>query len=259
MRVLFVGDVVSEVGCRFLQKTLPGFKKCQGIDFCVVNGENSALGNGITPQSADALMAAGADMITTGNHAMRRKEIYDRLDSPYPYVLRPANMHRELPGRGAVVIEKNGRRLGIANIMGAMYAEGVDNPFDAADEAVRYFEREGVRCALLDFHAETTSEKRAMGFYLDGRISAVFGTHTHVQTSDAQILPKGTAYITDAGMTGVVNSVLGVKIENVTAKMRTGLPMRFEPAAGACSMNCVIAEIDEKTGRAISVEGFVIS
>ncbi len=259
MRVLFVGDVVSEVGCTFLKKKLPGFKKLQNIDFCIVNGENSALGNGITPTSANDLTAAGADVITTGNHALRRKEIYDVLDERYPYIIRPANMHRDAPGKGAVIAEKNGKRLGIANIMGAMYADGVDNPFDAADEAVKYFEAEGVKCALLDFHAETTSEKRVMGFYLDGKMSAVFGTHTHVQTSDAQILPKGTAYITDAGMTGVIQSVLGVKTENVTVKMRTGLPMRFDPAAGECSMNCVIAEIDEKTGRAISVESFIIT
>lgn len=259
MRVLFIGDVVSAAGCRFLKKTLPGFKKMNRVDFCVVNGENSALGNGITPVSAQELTAAGADIITTGNHALRRREIYELLDERYPYILRPANMHRSAPGRGVVIAEKNGRRLGVANVMGAMYADGVDNPFDAADEAVKYFAEEGVKCTLLDFHAEATSEKRAMGFYLDGRMSAVFGTHTHVQTSDAQLLPKGTAYITDAGMTGVIDSVLGVKTENVTVKMRTGLPMRFDPAEGACSMNCVLAELDEKTGRAVSVESFIIT
>lgn len=259
MKLLFVGDVVSEAGCAFLKKTLPGFKKANEIDFCIVNGENSALGNGITPLSAGALTAAGANLITTGNHALRRKEIYDVLDERYPFVIRPANMHRSAPGRGSVILEKKGKRLGIANIMGAMYLDGVNNPFDAADEAVKYFTDEGVKCTLLDFHAEATSEKRVMGFYLDGKMSAVFGTHTHVQTSDAQILPKGTAYITDAGMTGVIRSVLGVKTENVTQKMRTGLPMRFDPAAGECSMNCVIAEIDEKTGRATSVESFIIT
>lgn len=259
MRLLFVGDVVSEAGCVFLKKKLPGFKKAQEIDFCIVNGENSALGNGITPISAGDLLAAGADIITTGNHVLRRKEIYDMLDDSYPCVIRPANMHRSVPGRGAVVLEKRGMRLGVGNLMGSMYMDNTDNPFDAADGLAEYFKAEGVKCSVVDFHAEATSEKRAMGFYLDGRVSALFGTHTHVQTSDAQILPAGTAYITDAGMTGVIRSVLGVKIENVTVRMRTGLPMRFDPAAGDCSVNCVAAELDEKTGRAVSVESFIIT
>ena len=259
MRILFVGDVVSEVGCAFLKKKLPGFKRMQNIDFCIVNGENSALGNGITPVSANSLLDAGADIITTGNHALRRKEIYDKLDGDYPFVIRPVNMHSSVPGKGAVILEKRGLRFGVGNLMGAMYIDGTDNPFDGADRLAELFAGQGVRCSMIDFHAEATSEKRAMGFYLDGRVSAVFGTHTHVQTSDAQILPAGTAYMTDVGMTGVINSVLGVKTENVTVKMRTGLPMRFDPADGECSMNCVIAELDEKTGRAISVESFIIT
>lgn len=256
MRILFVGDVVSAPGCDFLKKRLPAVKKTRNIDFCIVNGENSAVGNGITPASAAELFAAGADIITTGNHALRRREIYSMLDEKYPSVLRPANMHRSVPGTGAAVIEKNGRRLGVGNIMGAMYMDAVYNPFDAADEMLKYFEREGVKCAVIDFHAEATSEKRAMGFYLDGRVSALFGTHTHVRTADAQILPGGTAYMTDAGMTGVINSVLGVKTENVTLKMRTGMPARFDAAEGECSMNCVSAEIDEKTGRTVEIESF---
>lgn len=258
MRILFVGDVVSDVGCAFLRKTLPGFKKMQNIDFCVVNGENSAAGNGITPTSANELLAAGADIITTGNHALRRKEIYDVLDARYPTVLRPANMHKSVPGKGTAILEKNGRRLGIGNLMGTMYIDGVDNPFDAADGMLRYFQGENVNCILIDMHAEATSEKRVMGFYLNGKVSALFGTHTHVRTADAQILSGGTAYITDAGMTGVIDSVLGVRTENVTLKMRTGLPARFDAADGACSMNCVIAEIDDKTGRASTIESYEI-
>lgn len=259
MRILFVGDVVSEPGCGFIRKKLPGFKKMQNVDFCVVNGENSAVGNGITPVSAAELLTCGADIITTGNHALRRKEIYEVLDAAYPSVLRPANMHRSVPGKGAAILEKNGRRLGVGNLIGTMYMDAADNPFDAADEMLKYFEGEGVKNILIDFHAEATSEKRAMGFYTDGRASALFGTHTHVLTADAQILPKGTAYITDAGMTGVIQSVLGVKTENVTIKMKTGLPMRFDAAAGECSMSCVIAELDDKTGRAVSVESFNIT
>ncbi len=259
MRVLFIGDVVSEPGCDFIRKKLPGFKKMQNVDFCIINGENSASGNGITPVSAECLLSCGADILTTGNHALRRKEIYGMLDASYPSVLRPANMHKSVPGKGTAILEKNGKRLGVGNLMGAMYMDSVNNPFDAADEMLKFFESEGVKATLIDFHAEATSEKRAMGFYTDGRASALFGTHTHVQTADAQILPAGTAYITDAGMTGVINSVLGVKTENVTVKMKTGLPMRFDAAAGECSMNCVIADIDEKTGRATCVESFNIT
>ena len=259
MRILFVSDVVGEAGCDFLRKTLPGFKKMQQADFCIVNGENSARGNGLTPASLEHLLASGADLVTGGNHSLRRPEIYAALDDARYPVLRPYNFHRSAPGRGLAVLEKRGLRLGVANLIGAVYMDWCENPFDAADAVSKEFEAQGVLCTLIDFHAEATSEKRAMGYYLDGRVGALLGTHTHVQTADEQILPKGTAYITDAGMTGPVNSVLGVTVDSATAKMRTGLPVRFEQASGPCSMGCVCVELDEKTGRATQIERFLIS
>ena len=258
MRVLFVGDVVSAPGCEFLRKKLPGFKRLKAVDFCIVNGENSAVGNGITPASLSHLLTSGADLVTGGNHSLRRPEIYEKLEEETCGLIRPVNFHRSAPGRGLAVLEKGGMRLGVANIMGQMYMDYAENPFDALDGAVSYFEAQRVKCVLVDFHAEATSEKKAMGFYADGRVSALFGTHTHVQTADAEILPGGTAYVTDAGMTGVKRSVLGVKIENATRKMRTGLPARFDPAEGAAMMNCVLVEIDNSTGRAMEIESFCL-
>ncbi|MBQ7687991.1 MAG: YmdB family metallophosphoesterase [Clostridia bacterium] len=259
MRILFIGDVVGAPGCAFLRQTLPAFKKHLGIDFCIANGENSAPGNGITPASYARLLESGVDLVTGGNHTLRRAEIYDTLDARFSCALRPANLHRTAPGRGMTVLEKGGLRLGVANLLGSVYMDYAENPFDAADEAVRFFAEQRVFCTLLDFHAEATSEKRAIGFYLDGRMSAVIGTHTHVQTADEQILPGGTAYITDAGMTGVKQSVLGVKTESATQKMRTGLPVRFEPAEGACEMQCAAVELDYTDGRAKSIERFCIT
>ncbi len=259
MRILFVSDVVGEPGCEFLRKTLPGFKKMQGADFCVVNGENSAKGNGLTPASLEHLLASGADAVTGGNHTLRRPEIYATLEPPHVPALRPYNLHRSAPGRGFTVLEKRGLRLGVASLIGATYMDYAENPFDAADAICREAQAQGLCNTLVDFHAEATSEKRAMGFYLDGRVSAVLGTHTHVQTADEQILPGGTAYITDAGMTGVIHSVLGVTVESATAKMRTGLPTRFDQATGDCRMECVLVETDTATGRAIGIERFVLS
>ena len=258
MRVLFVGDVVSAPGCALLRKKLPGLKKLNAVDFCVVNGENSAVGNGITPASLSELLSAGADLVTGGNHSLRRREIWETLESPYCGLLRPMNFHRSAPGVGVTVLERGGLRLGVANIQGAVYMDGAGNPFDALDAAVEYFQSERVCCSLVDFHAEATSEKKAMGYFAEGRVSALLGTHTHVPTADAEILPGGTAYITDVGMTGVKRSVLGVKIENATQKMRTGLPVRFDPAEGPAAMDCVLVEIDTATGRAMDIERFTL-
>ena len=259
MRILFIGDVVGEPGCALVRKVLPGFKRMQGVDFCIVNGENSAKGNGVTPASFDHLMTSGADLVTGGNHSLRRPEITRTLEQADVPLLRPVNLHRSAPGRGLAVLEKRGLRLGVVNLLGSVNMDYCENPFDAADDAVKTFARERVACTLVDFHAEATSEKRAMGFYLDGRVSAVLGTHTHVQTADEQLLPGGTAYLTDAGMTGVKQSVLGVTVESATAKMRTGLPVRFEQAEGDAVMMCVLLELDDTTGRAKSIERFVLS
>ncbi len=258
MIIIFVGDVVSTAGCEYLRKKLPEIKKQYNVDFCIVNGENSAQGNGILPQSANHIFTSGADLITTGNHALRRNEIHSVLEDRNTPVLRPHNMHRTVPGSGVYILEKKGLRLGVANIMGAVYMDMVSNPFDCADTIVDYFKSQNIKNILIDFHAEATAEKRAMGFYLDSKVSAVLGTHTHVQTADEQILPGGTAYISDAGMTGVTHSVLGVKIECATQKLRTGLPVKFENPEGECSMGCVIVETDNKTGKAVRIERLFI-
>lgn len=253
MLILFIGDVVGNPGCECVRRLLPAYKKHKGVDFCIINGENSAQGNGILPQSADHLFTSGADLITTGNHALRRSEIYPVLDGHLP-LLRPLNFHREAPGRGWDVLEKRGLRLAVINLMGSVWMDYAENPFDAIDKAVKEIRAEGICNILVDFHAEATAEKRAMGFWLDGRVSAVIGTHTHVQTADEQILPAGTAYMTDAGMTGVIHSVLGVHIRNATDRLRTGLPVRFEQCEGDCRLEGVLIETDNKTGKAVTIE-----
>lgn len=251
--ILFcVGDVVSAVGVEKLTRTLPRFKKEHNIDVTIVNGENAAVGNGLLPASAEALFAAGADCITGGNHTFRRRELYDYLDES-PYCLRPANYKDSAPGKGFCVIDKGFVRVGVVNILGTAFMEPLENPFDCADRALAALKDEA-DFTVVDFHAEATAEKRALGFYLDGRVAAVVGTHTHVQTADEQILPRGTAYITDLGMTGPVQSVLGVTPALAIEKMRTNLPVRFQNPEGECKMQGLLAEIDKKTGKALRVE-----
>ena len=254
MNILAIGDVVSSIGCEYLRKKLPSLKKMYGVDFCIVNGENSAAGNGITPQSADFLFDSGADLITTGNHVFRRREIYDRLDTDRN-IIRPANYYAGNPGKGYAIADMGSVKIGVINLAGNAFMEGA-NPFTAADEVLKKVD--DCRIILCDFHAEATGEKRALGFYLDGRVSAVLGTHTHIPTADGEILPKGTAYITDAGMTGVIDSVLGVEISCASHKVITGLPVHFRNPEGQCKADCVIVETDNKTGRAISIERFSI-
>lgn len=258
MRILFVGDVVSEAGCEHVRKVLPVFKKMQEIDFTIINGENSAVGNGISPVSCDHLLTSGADLITTGNHAFKRTDAEEYFENPNIPLIRPANYHRSAPGRGSYILENKGLRLGVINLIGTVYMDFCDSPFDCVEKILADFAEKGIKNIFVDFHCEATSEKRVMGFYLDGRVSAVAGTHTHVQTADEQILPKGTAYITDAGMTGVKNSVLGVEISCAEKKVRTGLPVRFRNPDGPCMMNCIVVETDNTTGRAVSIERFSI-
>ena len=252
MRILCIGDVVGSVGCRFLREKLPALKRVKGIDLVVCNGENSADGNGLTPASAKFLFDSGVDAITLGNHAFRRREVFELLDSS-PFIARPANFpDGAAPGSGIINIDMGRRIVTVINLMGNMYLEsGLDCAFDVIDRVLR--QAEG-KIILVDFHAEATSEKRAMGYYLDGRVSAVFGTHTHVQTSDAQVLPNGTGYITDAGMTGTVHSVLGVKTDVIIRKFKTKLPQRFDLASGDCKLEAVLFDIDEKSGLCKSAE-----
>lgn len=250
MRILVIGDVVGDNGSEFLRRTLPSFKKNNDIDLCIVNGENSAQGNGIHPHSAEHLLASGADVITTGNHVLRRAEIYQKLDEEGYPLIRPANFHRTAPGKGYYIIDKGFLQIAVINLIGVVYLENNENPFECIDRVLE--EVKHCRIKLVDFHAEATAEKRAMGFYLDGRASAVFGTHTHVQTNDAQVLPNGTGYITDIGMTGPIQSVLGITPSLAIEKMKTNLPVRFQNPDGECRMEGCIFEIDNKTGKAIS-------
>ena len=256
MRILCIGDVVGGVGCRFLRTKLPALKRVKGVDLTVCNGENSADGNGLTPASAKFLFDSGVDAVTLGNHAFRRREAYEYMDAN-PFVARPANYpDGTTPGSGMIQIDMGRRIVTVINLMGSMFLDsGLESPFDTID---RLLGQTDSRIILVDFHAEATSEKRAMGYYLDGRVSAVFGTHTHVQTSDAQVLPKGTGYITDAGMTGTVHSVLGVKTDIIISKFKTRLPARFDLADGDCKLECVLFDIDDNSGRCKSAEALRI-
>ena len=252
MNILVLGDVVGEIGCEFLRKKLPAFKRLKSIDFTIANGENSATGNGITPFSAEYLFSCGVDFITTGNHVFRRKEVYDLLDES-EFIIRPANFSKACPGKGYSIIDAGRYSIGILNLAGSMFLDKCDCPFETADKLIPEMKKQ-TNIILVDFHAEATSEKKALGFYLDGRVSAFFGTHTHVQTSDATILSKGTGYITDLGMCGVIDSVLGVDKDIVIQKFRSGMPCRFDGAKGECMLNGCIFTIDEKSGRCTSVE-----
>lgn len=251
MRLLFLGDVVGQGGCDFVMKKLPDFKRKNAIDVCVVNGENSAQSNSATPKSIEALLDSGADFITLGNHAYKRFEIMDYLDGDVP-VARPYNYPAGAPGKGVGIIDKGRYRVAVINMLGTAFLEPLGNPFIEIDKALS--ETDGCKIILVDIHAEATGEKKALGFYLDGRVSAVVGTHTHVPTADEQILPNGTAYISDVGMCGPVQSVLGVEPSIAIKKFKTNLPVRFESAQGEYALNGVIIDIDEKSGKATRIE-----
>ncbi|MBR5371260.1 MAG: YmdB family metallophosphoesterase [Oscillospiraceae bacterium] len=248
MRLLMFGDVVGEAGTACFQRYAPQLRKEYGADIVIVNGENSAKGNGITPQSAAGLFAGGADVITTGNHCFRRKcdQIFE--DSR---ILRPANYPEGAPGSGVCVLDCGAYSLAVINLMGTAFMDALDNPFTVID---RILPEIHTRNIVLDFHAEATSEKRAMGWYLNGRISALFGTHTHVQTADEEILDGGTAYLTDVGMVGGQRSVLGVLPELAVKKQRFHRPVSFAEAGMPCVVCCVMVEIDSKTGKSTKIE-----
>ncbi len=255
MRILTVGDIVSRQGCEYLREKLFALKREFSADLVIANGENSAVGNGILPSSAEDIFSSGVDVITLGNHALRRREISDYLDEK-EFIIRPANYHPSAPGKGCVILDKGADRIAVINLQGAVYLDNIENPFDAADREIENAKDEGANIIIIDFHAEASSEKRAMGFYVDGRVSALFGTHTHVQTSDEQILPNGTGYITDIGMTGPYYSVLGIEPEIAIRKMKTNLPVRFSNPDGPCCIEGCVFEIDSKTGKAVSAERF---
>lgn len=251
MNILAVGDVVGDAGCNYLRKILPDLKKEKSVDLVIVNGENSAVGNGILPVSAEHLLASGADVITTGNHVFRRREIYNYLED-CPAIIRPANFPASAPGKGFLKLDFGRFQVAIMNLMGTVYMDPLDNPFDCATRMLS--EVQDCKIKILDFHAEATGEKKAMGYYLDGKVSVVFGTHTHVQTADEQILPNGTGYLSDLGMTGPWYSVLGVKPELAIDRMHTHMPVRFENAEGPAHLNACLFTVDGATGKCTAVE-----
>lgn len=252
LKILCIGDVVGAAGCETIRAHLPQIRKTYGIDLVIANGENSAEGNGITPFSADHLFASGVDVITGGNHVFRRKEIFSYLDNN-PMMVRPANYPVGAPGRGYTVVDTSHARVCVINLMGTVFMDSLENPFKTADAILASEEAKGA-VTLVDFHAEATSEKRSMGFYLDGRVSAVFGTHTHVPTADACLLPHGTAYITDLGMAGPIESVLGVEPKLTIRRFLTKMPVRFSNASGPCSLNGIILDINNLTFKANTIQ-----
>jgi 2',3'-cyclic-nucleotide 2'-phosphodiesterase len=253
MRFLFIGDVVGGSGRRGLRAAMPGLRERHRPDLVIVNGENSAGGIGITEKTARELFECGADVITSGNHVYRHREVYDYLDRE-PHLLRPANYPHANPGRGHTVVEAAGKRVGVINLSGAEGLQVARSPFHEADAILERIEAD---LAVVDFHAEMTSEKVAMGWYLDGRVAAVLGTHTHVPTADARVLPKGTAYISDVGMTGARTSILGVKVEQVLQRFVTQMPVRFETAdEDVWVMGAVVTTNDQ--GLSDSIEAVMV-
>ncbi len=255
LKILVLGDVCGEVGCEALLKNLPRLKKQLSVDLTVINGENSASSNGISAQSADLIFGAGADVITGGNHTLSRKDIRPVLDSN-EYLLRPDNMPLAEFGKGYCLVDMGHTKVAVINLLGQVYLDmhKAENPFICADRLIEKAKNDGANIILVDFHAEATSEKRALGFYLDGKVSAVFGTHTHVQTNDAQILPLGTGYITDLGMSGPVNSVLGVEPSIIIDRLKNGGQGRFIFADGECRLEGILLEVDSKTGKTLDIK-----
>jgi metallophosphoesterase (TIGR00282 family) len=253
VRILFVGDVVGRPGRDAVEGLLPGLRTRLEVDVCIVNGENVANGMGITPRLAEVLLAAGADAITLGNHTWRRDEIGPYLATSQ-VVVRPANLQADAPGRGlAVVTARGGTRVAVINLLGSLFLDPAHSMWEQVDGLVE----EAAAAApvvVVDVHAEATSEKVALAAWLDGRVTAVLGTHTHVQTADARILPGGTAALTDVGMTGPHDSVIGVQTELAVRRMRTGMPVRFETASGGVRLEGALVTCDPATGRATAIE-----
>jgi metallophosphoesterase (TIGR00282 family) len=256
VKLLFVGDVVAGLGRRTVAALLPALRQEHEPDFVVVNGENAAGGVGITRKTARELLDLGADAITLGNHAYRHREVYEYLDSE-PRIVRPANYPKGSPGRGHTVVESGGLRLGVINLSGQVFLQAVRSPFAEADALLAEL-RDSADAVLVDMHAEATSEKVALGWYLDGRVLAVVGTHTHVPTADARVLPGGTAYVTDVGMTGPRGGVIGVKREQAIERFLTLTQVRFETADEDPWLNAVLVEGDSD-GRALSIRQLLVA
>jgi len=253
MRILFIGDIVGEPGRQAVKELVPKIQKKEGVEFVIANAENAAGGSGVTPALADELLGYGIDVLTSGDHIWKRKEILDYIETSRQ-LLRPANYPAEAPGLGWTVVKsKSGTEVGVINLIGRVFMQAVECPFRTAKAAVDKM-KEKARVIIVDMHAEATSEKIAMGWYLDGMVSAIIGTHTHVQTADEKILPNGTAFLCDAGMTGPFDSVIGRKKEQILSRFITQMPVRFEMAEGDIRLNGAIIDVDEKTGKANSIK-----
>ncbi|NWK54616.1 TIGR00282 family metallophosphoesterase [Verrucomicrobiaceae bacterium N1E253] len=257
MRILFLGDIVGEPGRKAVIGRISSLKRELEVDFIIANGENSAAGRGITPKISIQLLRSGIAVLTTGDHIWDQKEIVEYLPTE-PRLLRPLNYEEGTPGQGSVVLETAKGKVAVINAQGRTFMNPpLENPFTRVeDEVARLREEEDVKVVFVDFHAETTSESIAMGHHLDGKVSAVVGTHTHVQTADEKILPKGTAHLTDAGMCGPDHSILGRNVESVVWRFKTGMPTRFPVAKGQVRLCGVVVDVDEETGMARSIERY---
>lgn len=253
MKILFIGDIVGKPGRQIVAELLPKIKDEFQLDFVVANAENAAGGSGITSPVADELFKCGIDLLTSGDHIWKKKEILEIIDKTRR-ILRPANYPEGAPGVGSCTLEsRSGVTVGVINLVGRVFMQPVECPFQTAKREIEKLKKE-TPLILVDIHAEATSEKMALGYFLDGLVSAVIGTHTHIQTADEKILPRGTAYITDLGMTGPYNSVIGQRIDQIIQRFLTGMPTRFEVATEDIQLHGVVLDVDSKTGRANSIE-----
>ncbi len=255
MNILAIGDVVGSVGTQMYLDRIDEIKEKYKINFCIVNGENASDGNGISRRKAESLLDGGADCITLGNHAFRNKDAYSLLYNE-KRIIRPANFPPDTVGKGFFKTEINGKKIAVINLIGRVYLDYFDCPFRTIDSVLEKLDADVI---IVDFHAEATSEKITMGWYLDGRVSAVFGTHTHVLTADEKIMPKGTGYITDIGMTGPFYSCLGVKRAITLERFKSCVPQRFEFADGAGQLNGVVFTIDDETNKTTRIEKIIIT
>ncbi|HZZ86667.1 MAG TPA: TIGR00282 family metallophosphoesterase [Anaeromyxobacteraceae bacterium] len=255
MKVLFLGDVFAKPGRQAVKHFVPKLIGRHGIDLVVANAENSAGGNGVTPDSAEELLSAEVNLLTGGNHSWSKREIVAYLEKAGSRLLRPANYPKGTPGQGSAVVKTpDGRKLGVVNLEGRVFMRNLDDPFVVVREEIAKLRAAGAKSILVDMHCEATSEKNAMGHYLDGEVSAVVGTHTHVQTADARVLPGGTAFITDVGMCGPWDSVIGVRKELVIQRFLTQRPVGFEPAKREVWLQGAVIDVDDATGKARSIE-----
>ena len=253
MRILFIGDIFGKPGRDLIRRGVGPLSEHHAIDLVIANAENAAAGSGITRELGDQILGWGVDVMTSGNHIWSKREAIDYIGAE-PRLLRPANFPAGAPGNGSYLARSaDGRTAGVINVMGRVFMQQLDDPFAVVRREIDALQSRA-KVIIVDFHAEATSEKAAMGWYLDGKVTAVIGTHTHVQTADERILPKGTAYLTDVGMTGPHDSIIGVDIEPALSRFLNGMPSRFEPATENPRLNAVVIDADEKTGRALDIE-----